>query len=59
MVERLDLIWRTEFPRVVPVPFLLRNQLPGRWARFHHLGDGKRYPETEAEYRSCSNAMIG
>ncbi|MEP4052116.1 MAG: hypothetical protein ABJN22_07720 [Litorimonas sp.] len=42
-------LWRQQFADIPPVGFLLRQNLPENWARFHALPLSKRYADTEDE----------
>lgn len=44
--------WTTSFPNCEPIAHQLREVFNHRWIRFHSLPNGKRYPESEAEYQT-------
>ncbi|WP_412543242.1 hypothetical protein R8Z50_12445 [Longispora sp. K20-0274] len=46
----LDHLWAERWPECPPVPTRLRAAYPDRWIRFRALPDGRRCPDTPAEY---------
>ncbi|MEJ3746162.1 hypothetical protein WEI85_23095 [Actinomycetes bacterium KLBMP 9797] len=47
----LDALWEQRWAGYSKAPYELRT-IKDRWVRFHALPHAKRYPETEAEYRT-------
>jgi hypothetical protein len=50
--ESLDRQWATKWAQTPPVASTLRRLHPDIWVRFHSLPDSKRWPDTDAEYRT-------
>ena len=49
--EEFRRYWEATYPVCPPVSYLLRRACGERWLRIHTLPAGKRYAESEAEYR--------
>jgi len=47
----LSTLWQRRWPTASKLPYELRG-LRDQWVRFHALPDSKRYPATNAEYRT-------
>jgi hypothetical protein len=44
--------WKLFHPDVNPLGWMMRESAPDTWVRFHSLPGSKRYPETDAEWRT-------
>lgn len=49
MKDKLQAVWRTNFPNCPPVSYLFKTELNKFWFRIHSLPDSKRYAENEQE----------
>lgn len=45
--------WEESFSGCFPIGYRLRENFGDRWFRIHHLENGKRYPDTQAEWEVC------
>ena len=48
--EALRTAWQAQFGAALPIGHQLRQSLPQRWFRMHHLPESRRYPDTPADW---------
>jgi len=48
--EVLRTAWQAQFDAALPIGHQLRQALPQRWFRMHHLPESRRYPDTPARH---------
>ena len=48
--EALRTAWQAQFGAALPIGHQLRQALPQRWFRMHHLPESRRYPDTPADW---------
>jgi hypothetical protein len=49
--QEFERFWKQQYPKSLPVGYMLREAYKERWLRVHSLPESKRYAETEAEYQ--------
>ncbi len=52
-LNKFDQAWKSKWSAHGPFAQTLQQDIPDRWVRFHTLPESKRYPETDAEYRTA------
>ena len=48
--EALRTAWQAQFGAALPIGHQLRQSVPQRWFRMHHLPESRRYPDTPADW---------